>query len=56
MTSSESFVPITSESHDKDKQPMTSQPGLIVAVAAVIIVLLGIIIVLVVIMLLVKKR
>ena len=41
---------------DIDNGPMTSQPGLIVAVAAVIIVLLGILIALVVIMLLVKKR
>ena len=62
VTSSESYVPLTSDSHDG---PVTSQPahtrvpdniGLIAAVVAAIIVLLGIIIVLVVIILLVKKR
>ena len=65
VTSSESYVPITSDTYDtEDNRPMTSQPahtqapdstGLIAAVPVVIIVLLGIIIVLVV-ALLVKKR
>ena len=63
VTSSESYVPITSDTYDtEDNRPMTSQPtytqapdsnGLIAAVAAVIIVPLGIS---VVIILLVKKR
>ena len=60
-----STVPITSDTHNKDNGPVTSQParaqaldsiGLIAAVATVIIVILGIIKVLVVIVLLVKKR
>ena len=64
VTSSESYVPITSDTYDTEDNyiPMTSQPahtqapdsnGLIAAVAAVIIVPLGIS---VVIILLVKKR
>ena len=65
VTSSELYVPITSDTYDtEDNRSMTSQPahtqatspdstGLIAAVAAVIIALLGI---LVVIILLVKKR
>ena len=65
VTSSESYVPIISDTYDtEDNRPMTSQPahtqapdstGLIAAVPVVIIALLGIIIVLVV-ALLVKKR
>ena len=54
VTSSESHVPITSDTHAHTQAP--DNIGLIAAVAVVIIVLLGIMIVFVVIILLVKKR